>query len=230
VLRAADLARREVTTITRAAVDEARVASWVRGIYDARPSWITDFGAQHSLGRAWYTHLEQGRAGEYFANVGAADALVERHCPGLKDAMRDLVSRAVGAAVVQREGWCGPGVHVFPAGGLCARRGGDIHFDTEGLTPAHAKERAPALTLVLMLQPAEKGGGLRIWEVLYRGTDAYEDEDLDRPSGVVDYDAGDLVVMDSYRLHQIQPFEGTRDRISATCHAAFVAGRWETWF
>ncbi len=215
----------------RAAVDAEHAAAWVRGVYEGRASWIDDFGkAQHSLGRAWYTHLEQGRTGEYFANAAASDALVERHCPGLQAAMLALASRAVGAGVVRREGWCGPGVHVFPAGGLCSRRGGDIHFDTEGLTPAHAKERAPATTLVLMLQPAEEGGGLRVWDVLHRGSDAYEDEDLARESAIADYGVGDLVIMDSYRLHQIQPFGGSRDRISATCHLAFVDGRWEAWF
>ena len=215
----------------RAAVDAERAAAWGRGVYEGRASWIDDFGkAQHSLGRAWYTHLEQGRTREYFAYAAASDALVERHCPGLQAAMLALASRAVGAGVVRREGWCGPGVHVFPAGGLCSRRGGDIHFDTEGLTPAHAKERAPATTLVLMLQPAEQGGGLRVWDVLHRGSDAYEDEDLARESAIADYGVGDLVIMDSYRLHQIQPFGGSRDRISATCHLAFVDGRWEAWF
>lgn len=215
----------------RAAVDETRAAVWVRGVYEARASWIDDFGkAQHSLGRAWYTHLEQGRTAEYFAGAESSDAVVERACPGLQAAMLALASRAAGAEVTRREGWCGPGVHVFPAGGLCARRGGDIHFDTEGLTPAHAAERAPALTLVLMLQPAESGGGLRVWDVLYRGSDAYEDEDLARESAIADYGVGDLVIMNSYRLHQIQPFGGARDRISATCHLAFVAGRWEAWF
>ncbi len=215
----------------RGAVPPERAAAWVRGVYEARASWIDDFGkAQHSLGRAWYTHLEQGRTGEYFAKAAESDALVERSCPGLQASMLAMASRAISAGVVRREGWCGPGVHVFPAGGLCARRGGDIHFDAEGLTPAHARERAPAVTLVLMLQPAETGGGLRVWDVLYRGSDAYEDEDLERESAIAEYGIGDLVIMDSYRLHQIQPFGGARDRISATCHLAFVAGRWEAWF
>jgi hypothetical protein len=121
-------------------------------------------------------------------------------------------------------------VHVFPANGTCARKGGDIHFDDEGLTAAHKQDRGPAFTLVLMLQPAETGGGLRVWDVLFRGRNAYEDEDLERPSSVAEYAAGDLVVMDSYRLHQIQPFGGSTDRISATIHLAQIAGQWESWF
>lgn len=215
----------------RGAIDAGLAAKWAAGVRAARSEWVTDFGgAQFSLGRAWYTHLEQGRAGDYFAKAACSDALVERACPSLQETMRGLVSRAVGAPAIARAGWCGPGVHVFPAGALVAKRGGDIHFDTEGLTPAQVSERAPALTIVLMLEPPSSGGGLRVWDVTYSGSDAYEDEDLERPHATCTYAAGDLLLIDSYRLHQIQPFEGSVDRISATCHAAFVAGQWESWF
>jgi hypothetical protein len=215
----------------RGAVDRERCEGWIRGVYAARDAWVHDFkGAQHSLGRAWYTHLEQERASEYFAKAKESDALVERFCPGLQQTMRDLASRAVEGRVVQREGWCGAGVHVFPANGVCAKKGGDIHFDDEGLTPAHKADRAAALTLVLMLQPAESGGGLKVWDVVYRGSNAYEDDDLEQRSEIAEYGVGDLVVMDSYRLHQIQPFGGATDRISATIHLAHVAGEWESWF
>jgi hypothetical protein len=227
-----------------AAVDVERAARWAAGVREAREAWVSDFGgAQFSLGRAWYTHLEQDRAADYFAKASASDAVVEHACPGLQAAMRALVARVVGAPVVPRAGWCGPGVHVFPAGGLVATRGGEIHFDTEGLTPAHAAIRAPALTLVVMLQPPVSGGGLRVWDAMYDGEDrrgydaadgADDDEDDDESSErmplTCTYEAGTVVVIDSYRLHQIQSFAGEVDRISATCHAAFVAGAWETWF
>jgi hypothetical protein len=222
---------RSLAVCVRGAVEAERATAWAAGVVAARAAWVNDFeGAQFSLGRAWYTHLEQDRAKDYFANVATSDASVERACGGLQDAMRALTSRVVGAPVVPRRGWCGPGVHVFPAGALVSEQGGDVHFDTEGLTPAHVTDRGPALTLVLMLQPPEAGGGLRVWDVLYEGSDSYEDDDLTRAHVTCDYGVGDLVIIDSYRLHQIQPFEGVRDRISATCHAAFVAGQWETWF
>ncbi len=81
-----------------------------------------------------------------------------------------------------------------------------------------------------MLSPPESGGELRVWDVTHAGEGEYEDDDLDRPSALCAYAPGDLVVIESYRLHQIQPFGGVADRISATCHAAFVGGAWETWF
>jgi hypothetical protein len=43
--------------------------------------------------------------------------------------------------------------------------------------------------------------------------------------------AGDAIFFDSYRLHQILPFDGERHRISATLHGAQIdEGLWETWF
>ena len=243
--RLASLLESSLALRVRGAIDRERARTWAAAVQAARSEWIEDFdGAQFSLGRAWYTHLEQDRAGAYFSGVAASDASVERACSGLQATMRALATRVVGAPVTARAGWCGPGVHVFPAGAHVAQNGGDVHFDTEGLTPAHVAERAPALTLVLMLQPAQSGGGLRVWDVTYDGSDAYEDlvthearapegradEDLERAHVTCEYAVGDLLVIDSYRLHQIQPFAGATDRISATCHTAFVAGAWETWF
>jgi hypothetical protein len=51
------------------------------------------------------------------------------------------------------------------------------------------------------------------------------------PQATVGYEAGDLVVFDSYRLHQIQPFSGALPRLSMTAHAALLhPARWDLWF
>ncbi len=208
-----------------------RAAWYARRVYAGRPFWTAAFdGDQFSLGRAFYTHLEQGRAREYFAEAGASNAHVERMLPGLGAGLIDAVGALTGGPAAPRPGWCGPGVHVFPAGGWLARRGGDVHYDTEGLAARHAARREPALTLVLMLQPPERGGELKVWDSLYQGSDEVDDATLARPSALAAYGAGDLVVLDSYRLHQIQPFGGARDRVSATAHGARAAGGWHVWF
>jgi len=214
--------------------DAATCARWCEGVYAAKDEWTHDFdGEQFSLGRAFYTHLEEGRSKAYFEDVAASDARVEKHVPGLQAAMRDLVARATGARVVARRGWCGPGVHVFPPAAPVAQRGGVVHFDTEGLAARHVAAQRPAITVVAMLQTPENAdeGGLKVWDVLYTGEDEATGEELARPSALVTYALGDVVLIDSYRLHQIQPFTGARERISATVHAAQVdAGLWETWF
>jgi hypothetical protein len=219
--------------VIREYFSKEQCAGWVEGVYRAREVWTHDFGGeQFSLGRAFYTHFEEGKSSAYFAEPSASDARVEAHVPGLQQAMRDLVARVVGESrAVQRRGWCGPGVHVFPPGGPVSSRGGVRHFDTEGLPAHHVQLRRPALTLVAMLQTTETDGGLKVWDVRYDGHDHPTRGELRARSAIVTYRTGDVVLIDSYRLHQIQPFEGSRDRISATVHAARVdVGLWECWF
>ena len=85
--------------------------------------------------------------------------------------------------------------------------------------------------LVAMLSPPPRGGGLRLWPLLYAGSDHVDDEALPAGDAVVDYRAGDAVLFDSYRLHQILPFDGEGPRLSATLHGAEIdRGLWESWF
>jgi hypothetical protein len=210
----------------------AQCERWVRGVYDGREEWTEDFGGeQFCLGRAFYTHLEEDREDDYFAAPEESDAIVERWAPGLQAAMRELVVRTTKGRVTQRRGWCGPGVHIFPPGEPVAQRGGVCHFDTEGLVADHIARKRRAITIVAMFQPPASGGGLKVWETTYTGHDHPTEAELAAPHTLFEYEVGDAVVIDSYRLHQIQPFGGERERISATVHAAEIdAGLWETWF
>jgi hypothetical protein len=222
--------RAESAWLRRAASAE-ECAEWVRGVYAARSTWTPNFdGVQFTLGRAWYTHLEEDCADEYFAAAPRSDALVREFAPGLQERMLALSTELVGAPVAPRPGWCGAGVHIFPAGGWLAEHGGDLHFDTEGLVDDVG---APAISLILMLQPPERGGGLRVWDASWRGRDDapwVTRAAAESPSVTVEYSAGDLVAIDSYRLHQIQPFTGARDRISATAHLVQTDAGWRLWF
>lgn len=212
------------------AVDECRAHA--AAVVSRRDAWTADFGGeQYALGQAFYTHLETGRAGDYFRDAKQSDARVEAALPGMQAQARALYAALVGGKVRPRVGFCGPGVHVFPAGEKVAREAGVIHFDTEGLSPVHRERRARALTLVIMLQPPTRGGGLRVWDVRYRGRDAATPTELRRPAATALYRPGDALLLDSYRLHQIQPFTGRRDRISVTLHGVEVdTDIWETWF
>jgi hypothetical protein len=213
--------------VQRVAPNEA--SDLARRVLQARPAWTSNFdGIQYTLGSAWYAHLEEDREDAYFEGSAASDLQVEKVVPGLQEHMRRLVSQAVQGPVVQRPDWCGAGVHIFPAGGACASDGGDLHCDDEGLTEEQLAQRVPALTCVLMLQAPESGGGLRVWEQRY----APGEEPLVAPDAgeLVHYGPGDLVVIDSYRLHRIMPFGGAKDRVSATLHAVWEDGVWQTWF
>jgi hypothetical protein len=204
--------------------------AYARGVYAGRSEWVPNFdGVQFTLGRAYYVHLETDREDEYFENVEAADGAVERFVPGLSDRLLALVGLCVGAEVGRREGFCGPGVHVFPAGEYVSHHGGDVHWDVEGLTEEQVERHADALSVVLMLQPAAQGGGLRLWNKRYEDENSEEDAGSAESEEIL-YGAGDLVVFDSYRLHQICASSGPLDRISATCHAVRTGAGWEAWF
>jgi hypothetical protein len=198
----------------------------------ASERFTADFGGeQFALGRAFYTHLETGRAREYFANAKASDALVEEVLPGMQARALELQASMLGGDVRRRAGFCGPGVHVFPAGGKVASDGGVVHFDLEGLTEHQKEEGARAVTLVWMLRPPARGGGLRLWDALYDGTPDADVEPDEHACVTVRSAAGDALLLDSRRLHQIRPFAGSVDRVSITVHAAEVdANVWESWF
>src|SRR5581483_1281727 len=103
---------------------------------------------------------ETDQSDAYFENAEASDAIVERHLPGMQQRMRDLVALVTGGVARARRDWCGAGVHIFPAGGEVAEKGGVVHFDIEGLSEKHARDKRPALTIVVMLQEPNEGGGL----------------------------------------------------------------------
>lgn len=211
------------------AIEATRAAAWETRVLEASADYSVAFGSQASLGVAWYTHLEEGRARDYFERAAASDACVRRHVPGFQRALLDLVGRALGVLIVPRPGHAGPGIHVFAPHGPCARLGGEVHFDTEGLPPPYLRARGPAYTAVLSLSSVASGGGLRLWDLPYDGHDEPALGDLSEPF-LIPYRPGDLVVFESYRLHQIEPFGGDTARVSATCHVARLAGKWVGWF
>ena len=104
-----------------------------------------------------------------------------------------------------------------------------MHWDIEGLGDDEVTAHAEALTAVLMVQPAAQGGGLRVWDKVYDDEDTDEDPGSAR-SEVILYGAGDLVIIDSYRLHQICASSGPLDRMSATAHAVRTDEGWQAWF
>ncbi len=226
--RAPELLERHLAVRLTGAIGERERREWLRAIDGARAEWTACFeGSQFTVGRAWYTHLEEDRAGEYFARTAHSDAVVRRILPGMQERVLASFQRLLGGAVERRDGFCGPGVHVFPAGGHVATRGGEVHYDLEGLEHAQIDARVPAFSLVVMLQPPESGGELRVWQ---RRHPDEEHAPPDCAGETIAYAAGELVCIDSYRLHQIQPFGGARDRISITAHAVRDGDRWLVWF
>lgn len=216
----------------REALPARTARAWARRVLERDQLLVEDFGGEQlCLGRAFYTHLETGRSKEYFRDARASDARVEEVLPGAQSFMDDLLARLVGGNVRRRFGFCGPGVHVFPANEKVARSGGVVHFDTEGLTEEDLARKRRAVSLVVMLQAPRTRGGVKLWDVTYRGRLYATERELSRRSTTTTYRAGDALLFSSHRLHQIQGFGGRAPRISLTVHGVEVdAGEWWSWF
>lgn len=203
----------------------------VAKVYKHKEQWNSDFeGLQFSFGQAYYPHLEAGTTEEYFEKVPTSDELFNQVLPGLQEMAMKFLSSIVGGYVQQREGWSGPGIHIFPANGYAANNAGEVHFDLDGLTDEDRIALSPAVTMILMLQTPTSGGGLKVWNTKYAGRNA-DELSLDTiPSTIVEYGVGDLVFINSYTLHQIQPFQSESDRISLTIHSIYNGECWDCWF
>ena len=106
-----------------------------------------------------------------------------------------------------------------------------MHFDLEGLTEHQTRRGDRAVSLVWTLQPAVFGGGLRLWDALFDGRPDTEVDPGAHAHVTVRSGAGDVLLFDSRRLHQIRPFRGEAHRIAITVHGVEVdRGVWEAWF
>ncbi len=216
----------------RRALDAATASEWAARVLATHDALVSDFGGeQRALGRAFYTHVETGRAREYFSQQAASDALVEQTLPGMQAMVLSLLSRVLGGQVRRRHGFCGPGVHVFPAAEKVARRGGVFHYDIEGLSPVQRRELPRALSFVWMLQPAQTRGGTTLFPRTYRGVDWPMNTRPRTRSTTTRCRAGDALLFSAYRLHHINAFGGDDARVSITAHAVEVDRNvWECWF
>ena len=164
--------------------------------------------------------------------------MISSHFPGLYEKIIQLCKNIEKDADISlRQGWAGPGFAIFPAHGRCAELGGDIHYDWEGLTDGQLDDlHAEGYSFIAMLKKPSQGGGLKIWDVKYDLNHKQEElvawaNSPDCPSLLIDYQLGDLVLINSFCLHQIQPFEGEVDRVCLTFHIAkYNEKKWYIWF
>lgn len=230
--RALELLRERLALHFRGVLTPAECSELVAGVYAGRAAWAPSrAGSEYTLGRNYRTDLEQEQQEEYFAQAASSDALVRHWVPGLQGKMVALLRLLVKDRVAQRAGWCGAGLNILPAGGHCARHGGAPHFNIAGLEPAALSSEAPTISCALMLQPARDGGELQLWDRLYEGEPGIDEAEVKQDSARCSYAAGDLVVVDSRRLHRVAPFGGARDRIIVTLRAVYSKERrlWEVW-
>jgi hypothetical protein len=213
----------------------------VSKIYSLKNLWVPSYeGEQYALGRVWYAHVDDRIQDNYFERAIESNKMIETHFPGLYQKLCNFCSKIqMNEPVRIREKWAGPGFVIFPAHEYCAKEGGGIHYDWEGLTEEQRNNSdTEAYSFISLLQKPERGGGIRIWETKY---DPSRKEESLKPSidilpdpgaknVLIDYQVGDLLLINSLSLHQIQPFEGDADRITLTFHIAKNSESWHIWF
>jgi hypothetical protein len=220
---------------------DQQVEKIVDAFYAAQNDWVSGFGGQqYSLGEAWYHYVETGTGGnpaEYLDRAVPSRDIVERHITGLHDYVLSFLSKLHPDREVKiRDHWAGPGIVTFLANNYVAKRGGGIHFDTDGLTQEELKNPDFRLrSYVSTLQKPKTGGDLRLWD--YRYDDNVGEDVLEDPKNYSDvvrsriiYEQGDLCMFDGLKAHKIEAFEGDKDRVCLTFHTAERENKLEVWF
>lgn len=218
-----------------------QVTEIVDAFYAAKADWVSGFGGeQYSLGEAWYHYVETGKGGnpaEYLDRAVLSRQIVERHVPGLHDYILSFMRKLYPDKHAKiRESWAGPGIVNFLANNHVARRGGVIHVDTDGLTNTELLDPDFVVySFVAVLQKPETGGDLRLWN--YRFDYDAGEEVLNNPEMLANvkrariiYEPGNLHMFEGLKAHKIEPFEGEKDRVCLTFHAALRNNVWEIWF
>ena len=242
----AEMRRAEVAAVALSGLfGTSELDQMLQQVYKQRRHWQTGAGpGDYTLGNVWYAHIEFGREQEYFATASRSRALVNRLFPRLEQQILALCRLLTGDSDVQvRANWGGPALVVFRAGSETARRGGVLHVDHDGLpVELLQSNQADAFSFILPLQLPAQRGHLLVWP------DVFDPADRERflvgsgdvagphpPVQLLRHEVGTALAIQSLRVHQIQGFDGDRDRVTLNWRLTRVPsaderGRWVVWF
>jgi hypothetical protein len=213
-------------------------AHCARRLYQQRRRWKSDYdGTQYSFPENYYARVEGGTEREYFFTVDDSVQLMADLFPREQERFLQVIKSLLDVDLVPlKKGWCGPGFVIFPKNEFVAVNNGPIHVDSEGLVDGELYDKdAKACAVILMIQKPETQGGVRVWNINWEPTrgegqslrmaeDNYDD------GHTIEYEVGEMVVLNSLKPHQILAFDGDTDRITMNAFGSFVGGRWQFWF
>ncbi len=223
-------------------VDKSACSAWLETVLLNSDKWETRFDYINSYGSCWYLDIEVGMLAYYHANARRTNELLK----GLPNFVETLAQSSkyleapdgkTGLPARARHENLGP--YWVEAGVVIMNRGtaGVEHADYEGLAPHPEKLFDPntrAYSAVLCLAAAESGGNLRIWKkrVLADVEPEFCEQDVEE----IMYEAGALVLFDSFCYHQITESVLTDDhryRAIGALHFLYKEEpypHWEYWF
>lgn len=219
------------------ALRPGEAASWVKASQAEPRLWDrTSLGNTTTLGAVWFAYVDryhrpEERVARYRHGTAKGRAALEKTMPGFTQHIIALTSQLLGAPVVERPAWAGPSIISFePTSAQHLGTDGDVHFDWMGIAAQDpAGLLTPNLSFVLMLQNADTGGTLKLWNHGF-GT---EGPTVKHAGAVTDvaYEPGSLLCFNGHQLHQIQAIAGNQARVTVTWHAIRPdpLGPWHIW-
>ncbi|MFA5565542.1 MAG: hypothetical protein WC184_07325 [Acidimicrobiia bacterium] len=218
------------------ALNPAEAASWVEASRGAQQWDRTSLGNTTTLGAVWFAYVDryhqpEERVAQYRHGATQGKTALENTIPGFTQHIIDLTAQLLGAEVIERPGWAGPSIINFePSSAELSDNDGDIHFDWMGIASQDAAGLlTPNLSFVLMLQNADVGGSLKLWNHGF-GTEG-QLVTMAEPATEVAYSPGSLLCFNGHQLHQIQAIAGQQARVTVTWHAIRPdpTGPWHIW-
>lgn len=204
-----------------------------------RQKWSRDYGGeQYSFPDNFYARANDGGDERYFSRHDEATNAMLEHFEMERGRLLSYIGDLLpGREVRVRPGWLGPAFVIFPAGELLSREPGPVHIDLEGLAGMDLeRDQTTFFSVICMIQLAQEGGGVRLWNRRFGGVRHEEDQFLDAARGApgeandVNYRVGDFLAINSLSPHQILKFGGDRDRITLNAFAIANATSCDVWF
>ena len=230
--------------IVRGAIPRATAEAAVVKFMKLRSEWdpgpVPD---EFNFGTVFYAHAMNKNIDDYFSRASLVNQRMTRDFPDLFASVMRLAQDLIkDEEVIYRPGWTGPSFVYLGPDSISSSEGGTIHIDWEGFSKwDHPKTEdllssaeLEAYTIVLMLQNAPNGGGVRVWDkrfdLAHRG-DFIPDPGSapDAPFATSHYGVGDLVIFHSMTVHQIQPYSGGA-RITLNFHLLRRNTSWHLFF
>lgn len=224
--------------IVKDILSPAECEELVERTYQLQSHWRAGTSpGEFTFGRSFYTSFDNRDVMDYFDEAPGLNAVLQTNFPWLMPKIFNFCHQFTqNTEVTIREGWAGPAIVIFHAGGTTSKEGGSVHIDFEGASRRLLDQPGglEKYSFMLPLQLPQKGGNLRTWPEVYKQYhhDRYLCE-ITSPQGeckIVAYSVGSIIGLYSLRIHEIEPFESTIDRVILTFHLAQINGAWKLWF
>jgi hypothetical protein len=213
--------------------NQMEIAELAQGVLKQRAKWqhFPVLYEYYALGCPLYAYRCAENQDKYFDMVQKYDLLIAESFPRLETEMKGIFETLQYPENIRKKKYFGgPGFVIQNQ-----KSTHEPHFDQDEavlISKARFPKERVMFTLVAMVQKPTRGGRLMVWDREPQAEDT--EQSLKEfceitPPYFVDYQEGDLLILDGMKLHLIEPCQG--ERITAVLHyLKSPLGPWEYWF